>query len=70
MDIINVLRLLKFNDHILSLKIKTEVFNRQNLFFLEWDEKNKVVTFLENNNFLFINSDEIEKITSSGVNNG
>ncbi|XKK19958.1 hypothetical protein HFP66_00245 [Bacillus sp. A17A.1] len=63
MDIINVLRLLKFNDSILSLKIKTEGFKRQNLFFLEWDEKNKVVTFLENNNFLFININEIEKIT-------
>ncbi|WP_410993767.1 hypothetical protein [Bacillus cereus] len=63
MDIINVLQLLKFNDHILSLKIKTEAFNRRHLFFLEWDEKNKVVTFLEKNNFLFINSDEIEKIT-------
>ncbi|MED2778121.1 hypothetical protein P4278_30925 [Bacillus thuringiensis] len=63
MDIINVLQSLKFNDHILSLKIKTEPFNRRNLFFLEWDEKNKVVTFLENNNFLFINSNEIEKIT-------
>ncbi|MGK8429774.1 hypothetical protein [Bacillus cereus] len=63
MDIINVLQLLKFNDYILSLKIKTEPFNRRNLFFLEWDEKNKVVTFLENNNFLFINSNDIEKIT-------
>ncbi|PHC35896.1 hypothetical protein COF09_30545 [Bacillus toyonensis] len=63
MDIINVLQLLNFNDHILSLKIKTEPYNRRNLFFLEWDEMNKVVIFLENNNFLFINSDEIEKIT-------
>ncbi|WP_410993740.1 hypothetical protein [Bacillus cereus] len=63
MDIISVLRLLKFNDYIFSLKIKTEGVKRPNLFFLEWDEKNKVVTFLENKNFLFINSDEIEKIT-------
>ncbi|MGN4670138.1 hypothetical protein ACTFRP_32200 [Bacillus cereus group sp. MYBK234-1] len=63
MDIISVLRLLKYNDYIFSLKIKTEGVKRRNLFFLEWDEKNKVVTFLENNNFLFINSDEIEKIT-------
>lgn len=62
MDIINVLRLLKFNDYVLSLKIKTEPFNRRNVFFLKWDEKNNVVTFLENNNFLFINSNEIEKI--------
>ncbi|MBW3496736.1 hypothetical protein [Bacillus sp. Fil] len=63
MDIINVLQLLNFNNHIHSLKIKTEPYNRRNLFFLECDEMNKVIIFFENNNFLFINSNEIEKIT-------
>ncbi|MGH1287842.1 hypothetical protein [Bacillus toyonensis] len=62
MDIINVLRSLKFNDYVLSLKIKTEPRNRRNLFFLSWDEKNKIGTFIENKNFLFIHSAEIETI--------
>lgn len=62
MDIINVLQSLEFNDFIFSLKIKTEPFNRRNLFFLGWDKKNKIATFLENKNFLFVNSNDIEKI--------
>ncbi|PHC35162.1 hypothetical protein COF09_31415 [Bacillus toyonensis] len=63
MCILNILQILKFEDCIYKLKIKTESFNRYNLFFLELNEKEKIATFLEDNHFLFININEIEELT-------